>query len=152
MHFFRWKILVIYLTSKATFGVLRIYLVPTSKKWWAVVDWNCTLSCIKITTQNIKFFICWLSSCYRYTKDEILSDQRSHDLSLQILHGEGESPKALFNVDSTSITRGNRVKLKKPFIKDKLCKHFFSIWVLNDWNSFTHGIVNAVSLFVLKYN
>ena len=50
----------------------------------------------------------------------------------KILHGEDESLKALFNVDSTSIARGHKFKLKKPFVKNKVNKHFFSIQVIND--------------------
>ena len=65
----------------------------------------------------------------------------------KILHGEDESLKALFNVDSTSVTRGHKFKLKKPLVKNKVCKHFFSIPVTNDWNSLPPGVVNAVSLY-----
>ena len=54
----------------------------------------------------------------------------------KILHGENESLKALFQVDSTGITRGNKFKLKKPFAKNRLSKHFFSIWMINDGTVF----------------
>ena len=68
----------------------------------------------------------------------------------KILHSEDESLKALFYVDSTSITTGHKFKLKKPFVKDKVRKHFFSIRVINDWNSLPLGVVNAVSLDSFK--
>ena len=68
----------------------------------------------------------------------------------KILQCEDESLKALFSVDSTSITRGHKFKLKKPFVKNKLRKHFFSIRVTNDWNSLPPGVVNAVSLDSFK--
>ena len=68
----------------------------------------------------------------------------------KILHGEDESLKALFNVDITSITRGHKFKLKKPFVKNKVCKHFFSIRVINDWDILPPGIVIAVSLDSFK--
>ena len=64
----------------------------------------------------------------------------------KLLHGKDESLKALFNVDSTSITREHQFKLKKTFIKNKVPKHFFSIQVINDWNSLPRGVVNTVSL------
>ena len=44
----------------------------------------------------------------------------------KIFHCEDESLKAFFNVDNTSITRGHKFKLKKPFVKNKIRKHFFS--------------------------
>ena len=70
----------------------------------------------------------------------------------KILHGEDESLKALFNDDSTSITRGHKFKfkLKKQFLKNKVRKHFFSMRVINDWNSLPPGVVNAVSLDSFK--
>ena len=43
----------------------------------------------------------------------------------KILHGKDESLKLLFNVESTSITRRHTFELKKPFVKNKVCKHFF---------------------------
>ena len=68
----------------------------------------------------------------------------------KILYGEDESQKALFNVNSASIRRGNKFKLKKTFIKNEVCKHFFSIWVINDWNGLPSGVVNAVSVHTFK--
>ena len=64
----------------------------------------------------------------------------------KILHGEDESLKALFHFDDTSITRGHKLIVKKAFVKNKVRKHFFSIQVINDWNSLPPGVVNAVSL------
>ena len=43
--------------------------------------------------------------------------------------------KALFDVDSTSITRGYKIKIKKSFVKNKVRKHFFSTRTINDWSS-----------------
>ena len=68
----------------------------------------------------------------------------------KILHGEDILLKVLCKVDSTSITRMHKFKLKKPLAKNKVHKHFFSIWVVNDWNSLPPGVVNAVSLDSLK--
>ena len=36
----------------------------------------------------------------------------------KILHGEDKSLKALFDVDSTSMIRGHKFKIKKPFVKN----------------------------------
>ena len=68
----------------------------------------------------------------------------------KILQGDDESLKVLFNVDSTSITRGNKFKLKKPFVKNKVLKYFFSTRVITDWNSLPPFVVNAVSLDSFK--
>ena len=68
----------------------------------------------------------------------------------KILHGEDESLKALFNVDSTSITRGHKFKLKKPFVKNKVRNHLFNIRVINDRNSLPPGVASAVSLDSFK--
>ena len=59
----------------------------------------------------------------------------------KILLDEGESPKVLFQVDSTSITIGHKIKIKKPFVKNKVCKNFSSIRVINDWNSLPPGVI-----------
>ena len=56
-----------------------------------------------------------------------------------IFHGEDESLKKLFNVGSTSITRGSKSKLKKPFVKGKIRKHFFSIRMIAEWNRNMNG-------------
>ena len=40
--------------------------------------------------------------------------------------------------------------MKKPFVKNKVHKHFFSIRVINDWNNLPPGVVNAVSLDTFK--
>ena len=68
----------------------------------------------------------------------------------KVLHGQDESLKALLNVDSTSITRGHKFKLKKPFVKNKVCKHFFSTQKINDWSSLPPSVLNTVSLDSLK--
>ena len=68
----------------------------------------------------------------------------------KILHVGDESLKALFNVDSTSVTKGHKFTLKKPFVKNKVHKHFLSIQVINDWNSLLPGVVNAVPLDSFK--
>ena len=70
-------------------GLVRPHLEYGVSIWYPLLkrargaDWKCILSCIKVNTRNIKFFICWSSSCYRYTKHEISSDQRWHESSLQ---------------------------------------------------------------------
>ena len=68
----------------------------------------------------------------------------------KILHGEDDSLKALFNVDSTSVTRRHAFKLKKAFVKNKVRECFFSIVVINDWNSLPFGAVNAMLLDSFK--
>ena len=68
----------------------------------------------------------------------------------KVLHGQEESLKALLNVDSTSITRRHKFKLKKPFVKNKVRKYSFSIQKINDWNSLPPGVFNTVSLDSLK--
>ena len=64
----------------------------------------------------------------------------------KILHCEDESLKAFFHVDSTSIARRHKFKLKKPFVKNKVRKHFLSIRVINYKNSLPSGVVNTLSL------
>ena len=56
----------------------------------------------------------------------------------------------MFDVDSTSITKGYKFKIKKPFVKYKIPKHFFRIQVVNDWDSLSSGVANAVSLDSFK--
>ena len=58
----------------------------------------------------------------------------------------GDMIQLLFNVDSTSITRRHKFKLKKPFVKSKVPKRFFSIQVINDWNSLLPSVSMAVQL------
>ena len=41
-------------------------------------------------------------------------------------------------------------KINEPFAKNKVCKHFFSIGLINDWNSLPLGVINAVSLDSFK--
>ena len=68
----------------------------------------------------------------------------------KVLHRQDESIKALLNVDSTSITRGHKFELNKPFVKNKVRKHFFNIQEINDWNSLPPSVFNTVSLDSLK--
>ena len=68
----------------------------------------------------------------------------------KVLHGQVESLKALLNVDSTSITRRHKFKLKKPLVKNKVHKYCFSIQEINDWNSLPPSVFNTVSLDSLK--
>ena len=68
----------------------------------------------------------------------------------KILHSKDESLKAFFSVDSTIIARGHKFKLRKPFNKNKVYKDFFSVWVINNWNSYSPGVVNTVSLDSFK--
>ena len=56
----------------------------------------------------------------------------------------------MFDVDHTSVTRGHKFKIKEPFVKNKVCKNFFSIQVINDRNSLPFSVVNAVSLDSVK--
>lgn len=52
-------------------------------------------------------------------------------------------------VESTS-TRGNRLKLKKPSVKTSVRENFFSVRVINAWNSLPDDIVTAPSLNAFK--
>ena len=99
-----------------------------------------------IDAPNIKFFICWLSLCYQYTKLKILSDQRWHVQVYKVLHRKDESLKALLNVDRTSITRKHKFKLNKPYVKNNVHKYLFSRRVINNLSSLPPGDVNEVSL------
>ena len=56
----------------------------------------------------------------------------------------------MFNVDSTSVTRGDKFEIKKKCVKYKIPKHFFRIQVVNDWDSLLSGVANAVSLDSFK--
>ena len=55
------------------------------------------------------------------------SDQRWHDSILKNFHVKDESLKALFDVDSATITSEHKFKIKRPFVQNKVRKHFFSI-------------------------
>ena len=83
------------------------------------------------------------STKYRQIRDDMIEVYK-------IFHGEDESLKVLFDVDSASITREHKFKIKKPFVKNKVRKHFFSMRVINDWNSLPPGLVNAVPLDSFK--
>ena len=49
-----------------------------------------------------------------------------------------------------SRTRGYNFKLYKPLVQTIICKHFFSIRVINNWSSLPYEIVNAVSVDSFK--
>ena len=70
----------------------------------------------------------------------------------KIFHVKYEFLKSLFDVESTSVTRMYKFEIKKAFVKNKVHKHFFSIQVVNDWDSLSPGVRNAVSLDRIKKN
>ena len=69
---------------------------------------------------------------YRRIRDDMVQVYK-------ILHGEDESLKAFFNVNSTSIR--DNFKLTKALVKNKVCKHFCTTLVINDWNSSPTAVV-----------
>ena len=52
--------------------------------------------------------------------------------------------------DQESTTRGHTYKLKKPSVKTSLRQNFFSVRVVNAWNSLPEGVVAAPSLNSFK--
>ena len=72
-------------------------------------------------------------------------------LVYKILHGGNQSLRDLFII-SESRTRGHNLKLYKPLVQTAICKHFFSIRVINNRNSVPYEVVNAVSLDSFKSN
>ena len=70
-------------------------------------------------------------------------------LVYKILRGGNQSLRDLFMI-SESRTRGHNFKLYKPLVRTTIHKHFFSIRVINNWNSLPYEVVNAVSLDSVK--
>ena len=70
-------------------------------------------------------------------------------LVYKILRGGNQSLRDLFMI-SESRTRGHNFKLYKPLVQTTIRKHFFSIRVINNWNSLPYKVVNAVSLDSFK--
>lgn len=70
----------------------------------------------------------------------------------KIFHVKYKFLKSLFDVDSTSVTRMHKFEIKKAFVKNKVHKHFFSIQAVNDLDSLSPGVGNAVSLDRFKKN
>ena len=70
----------------------------------------------------------------------------------KIFHVKHKFLKSLFDVDSTSVTRMHKFEIKKAFVKNKVHKHFFSIQAVNDLDSLSPGVGNAVSLDRFKKN
>ena len=66
-------------------------------------------------------------------------------LVYKILRGDNYSLGDLFTINE-SRTRGHYYKLEKPLVQTTIRKHFFSIRVINNWNSLPYEVVNAVSL------
>ena len=66
------------------------------------------------------------------------------------LNGYNPSLDNLFAVDNNSITRGHNFKLKKPPFITTIYQHFSSNRVVNNWNSRSFDVINAVPLTVLK--
>ena len=70
-------------------------------------------------------------------------------LVYKILRGGNQSLRDLFMINE-SRTRGHNFKLYKPLVQTTIHKHFFSIRVINNWNSLPYEVVNAVSLDSVK--
>ena len=70
-------------------------------------------------------------------------------LVYKILRGGNQSLGDLFMI-SESRTRVHNFKLYKPLVQTTIHKHFFSIRVINNWNSLPYEVVNAVSLDSVK--
>ena len=70
-------------------------------------------------------------------------------LVYKILRGDNQSLRDLFMINE-SRTRGHNFKLYKPLVQTTIRKHFFSIRVANNWNSFPYEVVSAVSLDSFK--
>ena len=70
-------------------------------------------------------------------------------LVYKILRGGNQSLRDLFMINE-SRTRGHNFKLYKPLVQTTIRKHFFSIRVINNWNSLPYEVVNAVSLDSFK--
>ena len=55
-------------------------------------------------------------------------------LVYKILRGDNQSLRDLFMINE-SRTRGHNFKLYNPLVQTTMLKHFFSIRVINNWNS-----------------
>ena len=51
----------------------------------------------------------------------------------------------LFSPSTISMTRGHNMKLQKPHTNCLPRSSFFSVWVINDWNSLPQSVINASS-------
>ena len=63
----------------------------------------------------------------------------------KIIRGDNQSLRDLFTINEPK-TRGISFKLYKPLVQTTIRKHFYSIRVMNNWNSLPYKVVNAVSL------
>ena len=70
-------------------------------------------------------------------------------LVYKVLRDGNQSIRDLFMINE-SRTRGHNFKLYIPLVKTAICKHFFSIGVINNWSSLPQEVVNAVSLDSFK--
>ena len=57
---------------------------------------------------------------------------------------------SLFAAYLRSSTRGHNFKLYKPHVQTTLHKHYFSLSVINNWNSLPYEVVNTISLDSFK--
>ena len=67
----------------------------------------------------------------------------------KILRGDNQPLHDLFTINE-SRTRGHNFKLYKALVQTTIRKHFFSIRIINNWNSLLYKVVNAVSLDSFK--
>ena len=81
---------------------------------------------------------------YRRERGDILQ-------TYKILHGlEDMAPDSLFHLAVEYITRAHSMKLQKPKCKTALRQHFFSLRVIENWNSLPEEVVTAPPLNVFK--
>lgn len=69
---------------------------------------------------------------------------------LQYLKGLYNTNKDFLPLDLNSKTRGHSLKLKKPSVKTTMRQHYFSVRVVNAWNSLPEEVVSAPSLNAFK--
>ena len=70
-------------------------------------------------------------------------------LVYKILRSDNQSSRDSFMINE-SRTRGHNFKLYKTLVETTIGKHFFSIRVINNWNSLPYEVANAVSLDSFK--
>lgn len=69
----------------------------------------------------------------------------------KMLHGFYDSVNCPnLQLQTTSITRGHNFKLFKQPANKNLCLHFFSLRIVDIWNSLPHHVVNAQSINMFK--
>ena len=60
------------------------------------------------------------------------------------------NPEVLFEINNTSVTRGNGMKLKVQKYNTIARKSYFNVRVVNHWNRLPASIVNYKTINILK--